>query len=242
MVWKKRDPRALLSCGKDNKLIQHSFTDATHPAKHANPVGLAIDIRGNIALARSDKRVESLSSSYAASLVQTSQEMTVLNADLCPPVVSQQQPVNLLHSKNFPTPTTTVFSRANLVSNAKRQMNLQLSSTATNATCPNPSFPTPAGTLPSSCSIAGSPPDNQLSLAPVPPPQPLPQPSQPTQSSLTYHQAAMANLSLVGAGIVSSTVSAFIPTSTNPPVGNQGSKMRPNIFTTFGVPKSPAKW
>lgn len=75
MVWKKRDPRSFLSCGKDNLLVQHTFNDATHPAKHANPVGLAIDIRGNIALARSDKRIESLSSSYAASLTASSNQV-----------------------------------------------------------------------------------------------------------------------------------------------------------------------
>ena len=50
----------------------------------------------------------------------------------------------------------------------------------------------------------------------------------------------MHNLSLVGAGIVSSTVSAFIPSNANNPAPSN--KMRPNIFTTFGVPKSPAKW
>ena len=237
MVWKKRDPRALLSCGKDNQLIQHSFTDATHPAKHANPVGLAIDIRGNIALARSDKRVESLSSSYAASLTQTSQEIAVLNSDLVPPNVSQPQPVNLLHSKNFPTPTTAVFSRGNLVANAKRQMSLQLSaaSTASTATCPNPSYaPSVPANPPPSCSIASSPTSSAMQ-------QHIQQLHEQQKPSQTYHQSMMQNMSLVGAGIVSSTVSAFMPSNANQPVVPPG-KSRPNIFTTFGVPKSPAKW
>ena len=92
----------------------------------------------------------------------SSQEVCVLNSDLCPPNVTQQQPVNMLHSKNFPTPTTTVFGRGTLVSNAKRQMSLHLTAAAppssTGATLTNAAFHVPMPPIPSaSNSVTGSP-------------------------------------------------------------------------------------
>ena len=165
----------------------------------------------------------------------------------------------MLHSKNFPTPTTTVFSRANLVSNAKRQMSLHLSAAAATpsggggATLPNASFHASMPPIPSaSNSATGSPTaaaatatshqtlQQQTLQHQTLQHQTLQHQTLQHQTSISHHQSAMHNLSLVGAGIVSSTVSAFIPSNAN----NQApaNKMRPNIFTTFGVPKSPAKW
>uniref|UniRef100_T1KSN4 GATOR2 complex protein WDR24 n=1 Tax=Tetranychus urticae TaxID=32264 RepID=T1KSN4_TETUR len=53
ILW-RNDPHTLISAGKDATLYQHAFKDAERPASHANNVGLALNIHGDVALAISD--------------------------------------------------------------------------------------------------------------------------------------------------------------------------------------------
>ena len=55
IVWKHNDPHVFLSSSKDSTLYQHMFRDATRPADNANPIGVDINICGDIAHASSDK-------------------------------------------------------------------------------------------------------------------------------------------------------------------------------------------
>ncbi|CAH1788742.1 unnamed protein product, partial [Owenia fusiformis] len=57
IVWKQNDPHVFLSSSKDCTLWQHMFKDASRPANSANPVGLSINIRGDVSHAFSDKLV-----------------------------------------------------------------------------------------------------------------------------------------------------------------------------------------
>lgn len=54
VVW-KNDPHIFLTSSKDNSLYQHIFKDAVRPADYANPIGMDINIRGDILHACSDK-------------------------------------------------------------------------------------------------------------------------------------------------------------------------------------------
>ncbi|XP_070565824.1 GATOR2 complex protein WDR24-like isoform X2 [Ptychodera flava] len=53
IVW-RNDPHVFLSCSKDCTLYQHVFRDAKRPAETANPVGVAMNIYGDVCHAASD--------------------------------------------------------------------------------------------------------------------------------------------------------------------------------------------
>ncbi len=55
IVWKQKDPHVFYSSSKDCTLYQHMFRDAARPGDNANPVGVDINIRGDVASACSDK-------------------------------------------------------------------------------------------------------------------------------------------------------------------------------------------
>lgn len=54
IAWRD-DPHIFLSVSKDFTLYQHVFRDAVRPADSAAPIGLAVNIHGDITHAVSDK-------------------------------------------------------------------------------------------------------------------------------------------------------------------------------------------
>lgn len=54
IVWRP-DTESLLSTSRDGTLFHHAFADAVLPSERANPIGLAININGEVAIAVKDK-------------------------------------------------------------------------------------------------------------------------------------------------------------------------------------------
>ena len=58
-MWRQtsrgRDPTVFLSCSKDSTIYQHMFSDAHHPADHAPPVAIAMNINGDLSYAKCDQ-------------------------------------------------------------------------------------------------------------------------------------------------------------------------------------------
>jgi hypothetical protein len=67
VVWKTYDPHTFFSSGKDGELYQHEFREATRPADRANPVGVDLNIHGDLMHASSDKLVPTMSKSRLSS-------------------------------------------------------------------------------------------------------------------------------------------------------------------------------
>lgn len=59
IMWRKtirgHDPSVFLSCSKDSTIYQHMFSDAHHPADHAPPVAISMNVNGDLSYAKCDK-------------------------------------------------------------------------------------------------------------------------------------------------------------------------------------------
>ncbi|EDO45890.1 predicted protein, partial [Nematostella vectensis] len=68
IMWRQtsrgKDPHVFLSCSKDCTLYQHVFSDAYHPADHAPPMAVALNISGDISFAMCDKSITNNTKSF----------------------------------------------------------------------------------------------------------------------------------------------------------------------------------